>query len=109
MSRQKTLPVEKTPEELELESIENWERAKAHAELVRKEWTLAGRPLTTTGHNDIEYEHPLHKILIQVEKEAAARLKEIPKPAKPAGRNLTAVPASISESPDSRRRRMKAV
>lgn len=103
------MPEEKTPEELEAEAVANWERAKAHAELVRKEWELANQPLTTVGGNDIEYEHPLHKILIQVEKEAAARLKEIPKPAGKPGRKLTAVPSSISESPAAKRRRLKAV
>ena len=109
LARKTTSSGEKTPEELEAESIENWERAKDHAAMVRREWELAGKPVTVVGHNNIEYEAPLHKILIQVEKEAAARLKEIPKPSKPPGRNLTAVPASISESPASRRRRMKAV
>ena len=106
MARKATQPLDL--EELELQATENWERACAHRDALRKEWEIRGKPLTDVNPNGIEYEHPLHKMLTVAERDVALRLKEIPKSRRP-GRPAVGVPSSISESPASRRRRMKAV
>ena len=69
----------RTPEELELEATINWERARDHAAMCRKEWELAGSPLLYTGHNEIDYEHPLHKVMVVADKEERAALDSIHK------------------------------
>lgn len=108
MSAKATPPTQMEPEELEAEAVQNWQRAVTHRDFLRREWEADGCPTTETNPNGIEYEAPLHKMLRYAELDVAARLKDIPRPAGKPGRKQLGVPASISESPASRRRRARA-
>lgn len=103
------MPDQETLERLEKEALDRYERAVKLAADTRAEWEAIGSPLLYIGHNDIEYEHPLVKLLREAEKDAAARLKDVPKPAGKPGRKPVGVPGITKSPAAARRTKLRAV
>lgn len=71
------------------EGADAYEYAHTRYLEIRREWEANGKPYTTLTHNDIEYPHPLWKMMIEAESQAAKlRERVIPKkaPGRPVGK-----------------------
>lgn len=103
------MPDQATLERLEREAIARYDKAVELVRAVRAEWEAMDCPQLLFGHNDVPYEHPQLKLLREAEKDAAARFKDIPQPAKKPGRSPVAVP-TITKSPAAQKRaKLRAV
>lgn len=71
---------------------EDYEYAHKRYLETRREWEAQGKPLTTFSDNGIEYVHPLWKLMIEAESQAA-KLREKATPKKAPGRPVGKVSA----------------